>query len=490
MMELEEETARKNPHNLDAEQAFLGALFYDNSLLEQVSAWLKPEHFYDPVHGRIYERAVDMITHGQLADSVTLKQSFEADDGIAEIGGTRYLAVLLEAAADSAAAVEYARMVQDLSVRRALLKLSRDITASAERSWTAMPTTELVERAETELVELARGGIEHEKRVSSLYGAAGRVLSDVSGETRTAAVTTGISDLDRALAGGLRRSKLYIVAGRPGMAKTVLGLAIQHGGASAGFFSPMVQNEMDADEVAERYMSMLAATDTELSSFDRITYEDIARWRTGESDEPNRAQRAAMERARERMRDLPMPIIDGAGMTVPGIRSRLRRMYRDAERDGFQPGPLIIDYLQLIEAHTQRGNSLTAEVTDIANGLKQLAKELKVPVVALSQLSRACEQRQDKRPHLGDLRESGAIEQNADAVLMLYREAYYAEQEEAPVGVDAAAEWADRCNDRTLEVLIRKLRGGKTGVVRLHADVARNLVTNKAADWVEQGRAA
>lgn len=489
-MELEEETARKNPHSLEAEQAFLGALLYDNPLHEQVSAWLKPAHFYDPVHGRIYQRVAEMIHRGQLADAVTVKNSFERDSGIKDIGGAEYLAELLTGSADSAAAIAYAELIRDMSLRRELIRLSdamRDEAASANANDDPMI---IIERAETELVELARGGRATDRRVSSLHVAAGRVLSDVSGETRTPAITTGISDLDKALAGGLRRSKLYIVAGRPGMAKTVLGLAIQHGGASAGFYSPMVQHEMDDDEVAERLLSMLAATDTELSGFDRITYEDIARWRTGVGDPPNERQRAALERAHERMRDLPMPIVDGSGMTVPLIRSRARQLYRDAERAGFEPGPLIIDYLQLISAHTSRGDSLTAEVTDIANGLKQMAKELKVPVVALSQLSRACEQRQDKRPQLGDLRESGAIEQNADAVLMLYREAYYAENEKPPEGADAAAEWADRCNDRTLEVLIRKLRGGKTGVVRLHADVARNLVTNKAAEWTEQGRAA
>lgn len=487
-VEEESEPVDRRPHNLDAEQAFLGALLFDNPLYFRVAEFLRPEHFFDPVHGRIYEAATDMISSNALADAVTLKTHFEGDDGLKEIGGATYLAVLVESGVEPAAAYEYARMVYALSLRRELISIGEGCVHSAGTEGDMTPA-DIIEEVEQRLSELATEATTN--RVSYVHTAADRVMGEIEGN-KGVAITTGISDLDRALAGGLRPSKLYVPAGRPGMAKTVLALSMQLGACEAGYCAPMFQYEMDDDEVAERTLSLYASRERKIAGVDRPTYEEIARWRVTDGEKPNIYQAQALQRARQKLAEAKthVPIIDAAGMTVPAIMAVARRIFRKAERQGIKRGPIFVDYIQLVSAHTNRGSNLTGEVTDIANALKQMAKTLKVPVVALSQLSRGVESREDKRPRMSDLRESGAIEQNADGVLMLYRDAYYAKDEKCPAGADEAKLWQARCEDTTLEVLIRKLRGGRTGVVKLYTDVSRNIVSNRAEDWTQTGVAA
>jgi replicative DNA helicase len=469
------------PHNLDAEQAFLGALLYDNEMYHRVADWLKPGHFYDPVHGRIFETAADLIGRGSLADAVVLKTHFDRDDGLREIGGTTYLAVLMEGAVTGNAAVEYAKIIYELALRRELIRIGNDL-ANAAGADDEADSSDIIEETERSLEALISS--RSRDTVGTIHDSAATIVHDLESGANARVIPTGIGDLDKKLGGGLRPSKFIIIAGRPGMAKTVLGLACQKGCSDAGYYSPFFQFEMDAEEMAERALAMVCAQDTQLASIDHPTYEDISQWRAGIA-RPNKDQRAAMHRALKRLAPdsmMPMPVIDATGMTVPYMTAIARRLYRDAERKGLKSGPVFVDYLQLVRAHTRRGDSKTAEVTDISAALKQMARTLKVPVVALAQLSRQVEQRNDKRPVLSDLRESGGIEQDADIVAMLYRGAYYAELTECPKDQEGAMQWQAEVEDRTLEVLIRKHRGGRTGTVKLYADVSRNIVTNRMAD--------
>ena len=409
---------RTMPHNPEAEKSLLGAIFVNNRAYETVSEFLKPEHFSYPQHGRIYEACAKLIDRGQIADPITLKRYFEADENLANIGGPAYLAELAGSAVTVINAGEYGHLVYDLFLKRELIALGEDVVNSAYGGEVDESATTQIENAEQGLYDLATAG-EYEGGFQafkdSVIAAIDIATVAHNREGGLAGVGTGFRDLD-SLLGGLHSSDLLILAGRPGMGKTALATNIaynaaytyQHSegreGAVVGFFSL----EMSAEQLASRILS----EQSDISS-DRMRKGELA------NEEFNRLSAASTT-----LHQIPIFIDDTPALTVSALRTRARRLKRQHNL-----GLIVVDYLQLISgARTNRNDGRVQEVSEITRGLKTLAKELEVPVLALSQLSRAVEQREPPRPQLSDLRESGSIEQDADVVAFIYREEYYLER--------------------------------------------------------------
>ncbi|MDG1418007.1 MAG: replicative DNA helicase [Maricaulis sp.] len=459
------------PHNLDAEQAFLGALLYDNECFHRVSDWLKPEQFYDPVHGRIYETARDLIGRGSLADAVVLKTHFERDDGLREIGGATYLAVLVESAADSAAAPEYARLIYELSLKRELIRIGNEMSLTAGTDSETLPL-KLIETIEQQLYNLAEEGSASKGFVSFKDALADAVESAAAAYERDgglSGISSGLKSLDEKL-GGLHPSDLIILAGRPSMGKTALATNIAFdvarnyefeempdgsrkttNGGVVGFFSL----EMSAEQLATRLIADYTGIPGYMirqGTIDATQYEEI---RDGVLE----------------IQSLPLYIDDTGGLPIASLAARARRLKRTYGLD-----LIVVDYLQLItSSNTRSGGSRVEEVSEVTQNLKALAKELHVPVIALSQLSRQVENREDKKPQLSDLRESGSIEQDADVVMFVYREAYYKEREKPREDTPEYLAWEEefRIIEKLAEVIIGKQRHGAIGSAKVAFDGAR-----------------
>jgi replicative DNA helicase len=471
----EPDAYREMPRNTDAEQALLGAILVDNEAYDKVSTFLEPDHFHIPVHGRIYNAARILILRGQIATPITLKAFFDNDEGLADIGGSDYLHRLSSSAVSIINAEDYGRTIYDLGLRRDLIRLGEDMVNIAFDPEVEDTAASQIERSEQRLYELAETG-QHEGGFKpfnvSLTEAVKNAEAAYKRDGRLSGVATGLIDLDNLL-GGLHRSDLIILAGRPSMGKTALATNIafhaaksfreeedENGqrkvvdGAVVGFFSL----EMSAEQLATRILSEEA----------KIRSDYIRRGKLSEDDFVSLVQ------ASQRLSAAPLFIDDTPALSIPGLRTRARRLKRT---HGLSL--VVVDYLQLLRpAH--RSDNRVQEISEITQGLKALAKELDVPVLALSQLSRAVEQREDKRPLLSDLRESGSIEQDSDVVMFVYREEYYLERSEPQQRAEESTEkfqqrydrWQDRYERATglADVLISKQRHGPIGNVRLRFD--------------------
>src|SRR6476659_6755504 len=418
-----EPSAQALPQNVEAEAALLGALMIDNRLVEDVQLKLKPNHFFEPLHGRIYESILRMTDGNRIANPVTLKPLFEADESIKEVGGPAYLAQLTGSGAAVIGARDFASQIYDLALLRALIGVGRDLVEGALDTSEDVAPLAQIERAETELYKVAEEGGAEGKAKSFGEAAMASIRNAEAALNRgggLTGLTTGFTALNARI-GGLQRSDLIIVAGRPGMGKSAL--ATNMGFAAAERF---LQDQSDGIEVGKAAGAPVALFSLEMSSEQlatrilseqsQVTAEQI---RTGNLQRQEFAQFA---RTAERLHSLPLYIDDTPGLTIAALRARARRLKR---QKGI--GMVIVDYLQLLQGSGKgsAGDNRVQEISEISRGLKQLAKELDVPVIGLSQLSRAVEQREDKRPQLSDLRESGSIEQDADIVLFIYREDYY-----------------------------------------------------------------
>lgn len=467
--ESEDEIAfRQAPHNIEAEQALLGAIMRNNESLDRVSAFLQPHHFFDPLHERIFEAAGKLIQAGKQATPITLKTFFENEEPIGELTVPQYLVRLTAATPTVVNARDYGQMVYDLAVRRSLIVLSEDMAVTAYDSPIDHPPEKQIEEAEGRLFAMAETG-----KYGSGFDSFGNAVTEAV-EMAAAAfqrdgslsgVSTGMTDLDQMM-GGLQSSDLIVLAGRPSMGKTSLVTNIASNIASAyrtetqsdgtekvvsggvvGFFSL----EMSQEQLATRI----------LSEGSRISSSKIRR---GEISEQEFVQLSTHARA---MSTYPLFIDDTGGLTIAQVAARSRRLKRQKGLD-----LLIVDYIQLLAGSSKNAGNRVQEVTEITTGLKALAKELGCPVIALSQLSRQVENREDKRPQLSDLRESGSIEQDADVVLFVFREEYYLERATPPdsgPGSEKQAEWQQRMDDvrGTAEVIIGKQRHGPTGTAVL-----------------------
>ncbi len=456
------------PHNYEAEMALLGAILANNLTFDKVNEFLRPDHFADALHGRIYEAAGKLIERGQIANALTLKSLFDQDPALLEHGGAQYLARLAASVVTIINAEDYGRAVYDLHLRRQLIDLGEEMVNIAHDHDLDLPATGQIETAEEKLFRLAEtGDTENGLRplTEALTGAIHMAEAAVKREGHVTGVTTGLTDLDKKL-GGLQPSDLVILAGRPSMGKTALATNIAFNAAQAYKLSPenggrvaFFSLEMSAEQLATRIL----AEQTGISS-DRIRRGEISR-----DDDFSRLVVAAQD-----LQTLPMHIDDTPGLSVPALRTRARRLKR---RHGL--GLIVVDYLQLMRTPAGvRSENRVQEVSEITRGLKAIAKELDVPVLALSQLSRAVEQRDDKRPQLADLRESGSIEQDADVVMFIFREQYYHERGEPKQRDDESSEkfaerhsrWLERGErvHNVAEINIAKQRHGPIGTIELY----------------------
>ncbi|MDX1580310.1 MAG: replicative DNA helicase [Alphaproteobacteria bacterium] len=454
------------PHNLELEQALLGALLIDNEVANRLS-FLAGPHFFDPLHERIYDTAARLIDRGQLASPATIKTYMENDEGLKEVGGAQYLARLVAAASSAHHAEEYGRTIYDLHLRRELIRISDEAAGRASQPETEENATHQIERVEDALFSLAESGQTEsgfQPFSASIATAVESIEAAINREGQLTGVSTGLTRMDELL-GGLHRSDLVILAGRPSMGKTALATNIafhaarefkrakdegidpeQAGGAVVGFFSL----EMSAEQLAGRMLAEQSG----------IPSDQLRRGML------NQDQFQGVARASQEIEDIPFFIDDTPALTISAILSRARRLKRRHNL-----GLVVVDYLQLLRpSGRNRVDNRVQEISEITQGLKALAKNLNVPVLALSQLSRSVEQREDKRPLLSDLRESGSIEQDADVVMFVYREEYYHERREPEHGTEDHLKWQEK-GERihgVAEVIIGKQRHGPTGTARLH----------------------
>ncbi len=467
-------THRVPPHNLELEAALLGAILTNNRAYEKVADFLRPEHFYQPIHGRIYEAAAKLIESGQIASPLTLQHYFEREAALEPVGGAQYLYDLVASVVTIINAGDYGRTIYDLYLRRQLIALGEDMVNEAYEPDIDVPATEQIEAAEQKLYELQSSGEIERSYVTALDAAKMALRSAEEAfqrDSHIVGITTGFRDLDQML-GGLHRSDLVILAGRPSMGKTALATNIAYNAAKAfkevtdrngrtiteGAHVLFFSLEMSAEQLANRILAEQAQVPS-----DRIRRGDI------NNEEFDRLALAAQDLHR-----LPLYIDDSPALSISALRTRARRLKTQKKLH-----LIIIDYLQLMQPPAgQRIDSRVQEIAEITRGLKTLAKDLDLPVLALSQLSRQVEHRDDKRPQLADLRESGTIEQDADVVMFIYREEYYL-QREAPSQRDSESderfrEREERYNQRLkearnkAEVIIAKQRHGPVGTIELH----------------------
>jgi replicative DNA helicase len=479
-----EQTARKTapdtpvfraaPHNIEAEQALLGAVLVNNEAFYRVSDFLEPQHFFEPIHQKIFELTASLIRAGKVASPVTLKTFLPPDLDVAGLTASQYLARLAAEATTVINAEDYGRTIYDLALRRTLIIIGEDMVNVAYDAPVDLSPGDQIEDAERRLYEVAEtgrydGGFQ--RFATALTTAVDMAARAYQRDGKLSGLATGLLDVDRMM-GGLQSSDLVILAGRPGMGKTALATNIAYNIAKAwrgevrpdgrtesvnggivGFFSL----EMSAEQLATRIIS----EQTEIPSY---------RIRRGEID-PSDFDRIA-QMARE-METIPLYIDETGGISIAQLTARARRLKRQRGLD-----LLVVDYIQLLSGSSKRAQEgRVQEVTEITTGLKALAKELNVPILALSQLSRQVESRDDKRPQLSDLRESGSIEQDADVVLFVFREEYYLKNKEPRPGTEEHFKWQGEMDlvHGKAEVIIGKQRHGPTGTIGLQfkADVTR-----------------
>ena len=477
------------PQNVEAEAALLGALMIDNRLVEDVQLKLRAEHFFEPLHGRIYDSILRMTDANRVANPVTLRPLFDGDEAMKDVGGPAYLAQLTGSGAAVIGARDFAQQIYDLALLRALVGVGRDLVEGALDTSEDVAPLAQIERAETELYKVAeQGGADGKAKTfaEATRDALQMAEKALNSGGHLSGFTTGLEALNSKI-GGLHKSDLIIVAGRPGMGKSALGTNMAFAAArrylrdlsegidaakSAGAPALLFSLEMSADQLATRILSEQSG----------ITSENL---RTGRISQ---AEFRELARAAGELESLPLYIDDTPGLTIAALRTRARRMKRQKNI-----GVVVVDYLQLLQGTGRNGaENRVQEISEISRGLKQLAKEIDVPVIALSQLSRQVEQREDKRPQLSDLRESGSIEQDADIVLFIYREDYYLKAVEpdmpTPNETEKLAKY-DEWNAKyaaaagKAEVIVAKQRHGSTGIVRVRFDGR----TTKFSDAADEG---
>ena len=467
----EREQTRALPSNLEAEAAFLGAVLIDNKVIEELQTPISPGHFHEPVHQRIYERVLKLIERNSIATPVTLKPYFEQDEALKALGGTVYLAKLTADGQGLLAPRELAGQIYDLALLRELVSVGRNLVEGALDTSDEVAPMEQIAKAEASLFQVAEGattGSQAEDFRTASIAALKMAEAAMNSGGGLSGKTTGLDVIDDKTA-GLHGSDLIILAGRPGMGKTSLATNIafncaeahmewQREGGAYNYGGPVAffSLEMSADQLATRILAEQAEITSEALRSGKITRDEFQK----------------LSFASQRLAELPLYIDDTPALTIAALRTRARRLKRRHDI-----GLIVVDYLQLLQGAGRASDNRVNEISEISRGLKTLAKELNVPVIALSQLSRAVEQREDKRPMLSDLRESGSIEQDADMVWFIYRAEYYEGKLEpekpsetsTPEAVTKYEIWQERMvelkNRATL--IVAKQRHGSTGNVPL-----------------------
>ncbi|MDI3471248.1 MAG: Replicative DNA helicase (DnaB) [Pseudolabrys sp.] len=475
-------TFRSAPHNIEAEQALLGAILVNNEAFYRVSDFLEPQHFYEPIHQKIYEVTRDLIRAGKVATPITLKTFLDANADLGGITVTQYLARLAAEATTIINAEDYGRTIYDLFTRRQLILVGEDMVNHAYDAPVDFAPRAQIEEAERRLYELAEtgrydGGFQ--RFANSLTTAIDMAAKAYQRDGKLSGLATGLDDLDRIM-GGLQPSDLIILAGRPGMGKSALatniayniakswrgevrpdGHTVTANGGIVGFFSL----EMSAEQLATRIIAEQTGIPSSHIRRGGITEADFE----------------ILKDCSIELQNLPFYLDETGGLSIAQLAARARRLKRQRGLD-----LLVIDYVQLLQGSTRRSSeNRVQEITEITTKLKALAKELNVPILALSQLSRQVESRDDKRPQLADLRESGSIEQDADVVMFVYREEYYhAMRKPLESNREKFAEWlaeADKVHGKA-EVIIGKQRHGPTGTVELQFEGSVTRFSSLAKD--------
>ena len=447
----------KQPSNLEAEQALLGSILVNNDIIDEVSNIIKSNIFYDPAHVKIYEVIESLNNKGMIANPITLKNFFEKDNMLNEVGGTEYLVKLTRFSSSSKQAVDYAKIIHEMYLRRELVQISDNLSADTLNANSQEQNAEnIIENTERSLFDLAERGsfsqsfLKFNQALDQTIEMATMAMQSDGG---IVGVPTGLTDLDEKL-GGLHKSDLVILAGRPSMGKTALATNIAYNAAqhilkrqeksSVAFFSL----EMSSEQLSTRILSEQAKIKSDDIRRGKVTEEEINRY---------------IETSRN-IYNLPLYIDETPAITIATLSNRARRIKRL-----FGLNLVVVDYIQLMRSNSNKSDNRVQEISEITQGLKALAKELSVPVLALSQLSRAVEQRDDKQPQLADLRESGSIEQDADVVMFVYREEYYLERKQPKLGSIEHAEWQSKMNDVNglADIILGKQRHGPTGTIKV-----------------------
>ena len=454
---IHKKTENKQPSNLEAEQALLGSILVNNDIIDEISSIIKSSIFYDPAHIKIYEVIENLNNKGMIANPITLKNFFEKDNMLDEVGGTEYLVKLTRFSGSTKQAIDYAKIIHEMYLRRELImvsdKLSSDTLSANSQEKNAEKIIEDTEKSLYELAERGTFSQSYQKFKYALDETIKMATLAMQSDQGVVGIPTGLTDLDEKL-GGLHKSDLVILAGRPSMGKTALATNIAFNASKyilsrqekscVAFFSL----EMSSEQLSTRILSEQA----------RIRSDDIRRGKVTD-EEINRY----IETSRN-IYDLPLFIDETPAITIAALSNRARRIKR---LHGL--GLIVVDYIQLMRSSSNKNDGRVQEISEITQGLKALAKELSVPILALSQLSRAVEQRDDKQPQLADLRESGSIEQDADVVMFVYREAYYLERKQPKLGSIEHAEWQSKMNDVNglADIILGKQRHGPTGTVKV-----------------------
>ena len=447
----------KQPSNLEAEQALIGSVLVNNDVIDEVSTFIRPSIFYDPAHVKIYEVIENLNNKGMIANPITLKNFFEKDNMLNEVGGTEYLVKLTRFSGSTKQAIDYAKVIHEMYLRRELVSISEKLSYDTLNANTQEQNAEnIIESTEKSLFNLAERGsfsqsfIEFKRAVDKTIEMATLAMQSDRG---IVGIPTGLTDLDKKL-GGLHKSDLIILAGRPSMGKTALATNIAYNAAqnilsrqeksSVAFFSL----EMSSEQLSTRILSEQARIKSDSIRQGNVTEEEINRY---------------IETSRN-IYNLPLYIDETPAITIATLSNRARRIKR---LNGLSL--IVVDYIQLMRSSSNKNDGRVQEISEITQGLKAIAKELSVPVLALSQLSRAVEQRDDKQPQLADLRESGSIEQDADVVMFVYREAYYLERKQPKLGSIEHAEWQSKMNDVNglADIILGKQRHGPTGTIKV-----------------------
>tara|TARA_Y100000768_G_scaffold388121_2_gene382304 strand:- start:6203 stop:7630 length:1428 start_codon:yes stop_codon:yes gene_type:complete len=449
--------SNKHPSNIEAEQALIGSLLVNNDIIDEISNIVNPKIFYDPAHVKIYEQIENLNNKGMVANPITLKNFFEKENMLNEVGGTEYLVKITRFSGSAKQAIDYAKIIHEMYLRRELIQisdnLSNDTLNASSENYNAETIIESTEKSLFDLAERGSFSQSFLKFNQALDQTIEMATLAMQNDQGIVGVPTGLSELDQKL-GGLHKSDLIILAGRPSMGKTALATNIAYNAAqniyskqeksSVAFFSL----EMSSEQLSTRILSEQA----------RIKSNDIRRGKVTE-EEINRY----IETSRN-IYNLPLYIDETPAITISTLSNRARRIKRL-----FGLSLIVVDYIQLMRSNSNKNDNRVQEISEITQGLKALAKELSVPVLALSQLSRAVEQRDDKQPQLADLRESGSIEQDADVVMFVFREEYYLERKQPKLGSIEHAEWQSKMNDVNglADIILGKQRHGPTGTVKV-----------------------
>jgi len=448
---------KEMPCNIEAEQAVIGSILVSNDVFDEVSTLVDSQKFFDPIHVKIYSTIENLISKGLLANPITLKNYFENDEGLKELGGQEYLVKITKFSTSGKQVLDYANIVHEMHLRRELIKISETLSnESSNNTDSTISGEEIIQSTEKSLFDLAERGHFNRsflKFENALKQTIEMAKSAYQSEEGLVGVPTGLTDLDSRL-GGLHKQDLVIIAGRPSMGKTALATNIAFHAAkniekkgeksTVAFFSL----EMSSEQLSTRI----------LSEQSRIRSNDIRRGKVSEKEFEQFIETS------KNIFELPLYIDETPAITIAAISNRARRIKRL-----FGLELIVVDYIQLMRSGRKMEFNRVQEISEITQGLKALAKELDVPVLALSQLSRQVEQRDDKKPQLSDLRESGSIEQDADVVMFVFREAYYLERKEPTVGSIEHAEWQQKMDEISslAEIMISKQRHGPTGNVKV-----------------------